>query len=98
MDSNGNRNIRHHRYIYERIRHGRALSVELVNAPTVRSASDYVLASAWTVGLVLGTLRRIRLVGWRSKPHTNFGNRMTERFGQMTPEQRAKFREGLSSR
>jgi Ca2+/H+ antiporter, TMEM165/GDT1 family len=37
------------------------------------------------------------LGGGRSR-YGSFGNHMTERFGRMSPEQRAKFREGLSSR
>ena len=36
--------------------------------------------------------------GGRPRRHMYSGNRMTERWGQMTPEQRAKFREGLRGR
>jgi hypothetical protein len=48
--------------------------------------------------LGLLVLSRILFGGWRGRPGMHWRGRMAERWAQMTPEEREKFREGMQRR
>ena len=85
-------------FIVHRRRAGDA-AVELAAAAAFRLAADHFLAGARDSGAVPDPLRRIWAPWFRPLQFPpSHGARMRERCGNMTPEERERFRQGMRER